>query len=132
MIDFDDNNKPQQKSLRSYITALKSRCKRKFGQEFVDDNEELIETAARNKRLLERFDDELDDDDLLKLSTGSMMQSKEDINPLIKHRNDVAKLYADNLDALMLTPRSKYKKAEAKQKQDENDPTAEYFNSING
>lgn len=100
------------KPLKTYISALKRRCSKKFGEDFALDNEELIEAAARNKRLLDRFDDEISNGDLTTVAFGSMGQQKEDINPLIKHRNDVAKLYADNLDALQLTPRSKYKKVE--------------------
>lgn len=100
------------KPISTYINSLKKRCKLKYGDEFVADNEELIELTARNKRKLDRFDDEIDNDTLLKESIGSMNQPKEDVNPLIKFRNDIAKLYADNLDALQLTPRSKYKKVE--------------------
>lgn len=121
----------KQKPLSTYIRKLTERCTSKFGDTFVVDNEELIEAAARNKRLLDRFDDTLDDGDLTTISIGSTGQQKEDINPIVKHRNDVAKLYADNLDALMLTPRAKYKKAEARQPKSDDDPTDEYFRTIN-
>lgn len=118
--------------IKTYINKLTKRCTLKFGEEFVADNEELIEVAARNKRQLDRFDHEMDDADLTITSIGSQGQTKEDINPIIKHRNDIAKLYADNLDALMLTPRAKFKKAEKPRDQnEENDPLAEYFNTIN-
>lgn len=119
--------------IKTYINKLTKRCTLKFGDEFVADNEELIELAARNKRQLDRFDAELDDADLTVTMIGSTGQQKEDINPIIKHRNDIAKLYADNLEALMLTPRAKFKKADKpRDPNDENDPTMEYFNSING
>lgn len=119
-------------TVQTYINRLRTRCKKKFGDDFVADNEELIELAARNKRKLDRFEEEIDNDDLLKMQVGSNGQPKEDINPLVKYRNDIAKLYADNLDALQLTPRAKFKKAEAKRdpKDNENDPTMEYFNAI--
>lgn len=122
----------KQKTVKAYAQTLAKRCERKFGTDFVDDNEELIECTARNKRLLERFDEELDSKELIIYSKGSTGQNKEDINPLIKHRNDVAKLYADNLDALQLTPRSKYKKTESNPTIQDDDPTKEYFASING
>lgn len=118
------------KPLSTYVRRLTDRCLSKFGDGFATDNEELIEAAARNKRLLDRFDDEIETQDLTVISIGSQGQQKEDINPIIKHRNDVAKLYADNLDALMLTPRAKFKKTEARPTTTEDDPTAEYFKSI--
>lgn len=117
-------------SVKNYVKKLTDKCISKFGTEFALDNEELIECAARNKRLLERFDAELDDSSLTVFAQGSTGQMKEDINPIIKHRNDVAKLYADNLDALMLTPRAKYKKADKTNRSD-TDPINEYFSTIN-
>lgn len=117
------------KPLKHYINRLTDRCKDKFGEVFVTDNEELIECAARNKRLLERFDDEIDKGELISVASGSMGQTKEDINPLVKHRNDVAKLYADNLEALQLTPRSRYKKTEGKTTE-ASDPMSEYLKNI--
>lgn len=102
------------KPISHYVKKLRDRCIEKFGSSYVAENEELIECAARNKRLLDRFDAEIDESDLISISTGSQGQQKEDINPLVKHRNDVAKLYADNLEALQLTPRSRYKKTDGK------------------
>lgn len=119
----------KQKSLKHYVQHLKERCEAKFGSDFVMDNEEVIECAARNKRLLDRFDEDIDRGDLSFTVIGSTGQQKEDINPLIKHRNDVAKLYADNLDALFLTPRSKFKKTE-NHKSNEADPMEDYFTNL--
>jgi len=118
------------KKLSFYKAHMIERVRAKFGEEYALDNEELIECAARNKRLLDRFDSEIDEKDLTVIMVGSMGQQKEDINPIIKHRNDVAKLYADNLDALMLTPRARYKKKEADEKLDK-DPMLEYLSGIN-
>ena len=119
----------KQKSIKQYTQALRSRCISQHGESFALDNEELIETAARNKRLLDRFDDEIDNADLKITVTGSAGQLKEDINPLIKHRNDIAKLYADNLDALQLTARSRYKKQEGT-RTDKTDPMQEYLSQL--
>lgn len=119
------------KSTQSYIKHLTERCRLKFGDEFVADNEELIEVAARNKRQLDRFDNEMDEAELTTTVIGSTGQTKEDINPIIKHRNDIAKLYADNLEALQLTPRARYKKSEAKASKEDTDPMSEYFGAIN-
>lgn len=117
-------------SIKTFTKRLKEHCMRKYGEEFCDDNEELIETAARNKRLLERFDEELENQNLTTINTGSQGQVKEDINPIIKHRNDVAKLYSDNLEALMLTPRAKFKKMDNASINKNSDPMAEFLKTI--
>ena len=119
----------KQKSIKLYLQAFRSRCIAQHGEAFAQDNEELIETAARNKRLLDRFDAEIDDTDLKVTVTGSAGQIKEDINPLIKHRNDIAKLYADNLDALQMTARSRYKKQEGT-REDKSDPMKDYLSQL--
>lgn len=117
------------KPIKRYIEALTERCTKKYGEDFSDEYIDLIEVAARNKRLLDRFDSELDDEDLSQTVIGSTGQQKEDINVKVKHRNDVAKLYADNLDALFLTPRSKLKKSDNVQTQGKDEFT-EYLSNI--
>lgn len=119
----------KQKSIKHYVGHLTDRCIRKYGEEFADEYEDLIEVAARNKRMLDRFDSELDGEDFDELVIGSTGQQKKDINPKIKHRNDVAKLYADNLDALFLTPRSKLKKQENNNTK-EDDRMINYFEHL--
>ena len=119
------------RKLRDYITIIKERAKDLNDEDFVKENIDLIELAASNKRLLDRFDMELDGGSLTMMLEGSTGQMKRDINPIVKHRNDISKLYADNLEALMLTPRARFKKQEAKKKEDENeDPTLSYFKAI--
>ena len=117
------------KPMKRYIETLTERCTKKYGTEFSEEYIDLIEVAARNKRLLDRFDSELDDEDLSQTVIGSTGQQKEDINVKVKHRNDVAKLYADNLDALFLTPRSKLKKSDNVQTQGKDEFT-EYLSNI--
>ncbi len=97
---------------KSVYTKLYKRVTTLKGEEFAAINEELIELAARNKHLLARYDDALQDEDLKVSMYGSMGQAKEQGSVLIKTRNEIAKLYADNLDALQLTPRALYKKQE--------------------
>lgn len=110
---------------------MKERAQDLNDEDFVKENIDLIELAASNKRLLDRFDMELDGGSLTMMLEGSTGQMKRDINPIVKHRNDISKLYADNLEALMLTPRARFKKQEAKKKEDENeDPTLSYFKAI--
>ena len=119
------------RKLRDYITIMKVRAQDLNDEDFVKENIDLIELAASNKRLLDRFDMELDGGSLTMMLEGSTGQMKRDINPIVKHRNDISKLYADNLEALMLTPRARFKKQEAKKKEDENDdPTLSYFKAI--
>ena len=120
------------KKLKDYIDILSTRVAEINGEEFKEQNFTLIELAARNKRFLDRFDMEIDDSNLTIMLEGSTGQMKRDINPIVKHRNDVSKLYADNLEALMLTPRARYKKSEAKKKkeEEEEDPTLAYFKAI--
>lgn len=119
-----------QKSLKNYITKLQSRCRALYDESFIYENEELIRVTASNQRLLDRFDGEIDSKDLTVLLTGSMGQTKEEINPIIKYRNDVAKLLQDNLDALMLTQRARFKKTEGTTTKKE-DKLAELLNKIN-
>lgn len=116
-------------SLKSYVDKLQARCVKSFGEDFVVEYVDLIESAARHKMLLDRFDDEIAQGSLTVVSTGSQGQMKEDINPIIKHRNDVAKIYNDNLEALMLTPRSRYKKRDSESSKEE-DKMADYFSAL--
>lgn len=115
---------------KSVYTKMYKRVCTLKGEEFAAMNEDLIELAARNKHLLARYDDALQDEDLKVLQFGSMGQAKESGSVLIKTRNDIAKLYADNLDALQLTPRALYKKQE-NNNSGTIDPLLGYIDAIN-
>lgn len=95
----------------------------------------LVEKTAKDQRHLDIIDQELDDADLTSIAIGSTGQQKTEINPLLAHRDKVSRTITDDLKELQLTAGSIYKKKEQKHLNDgkeENDPTAEYFASING
>lgn len=62
---------------------------------------------------------------------GSNGQSKNVAHPLTPHLKDAQRSFTSVLSELQLTSASKYKKQESTEHND-NDPTAEYFNAING
>ena len=95
----------------------------------------MVEKTAKDQRHLDLIDHDLDDADLTSIAIGSTGQQKTEINPLLAHRDKVSRTITDDLKELQLTAGSIYKKKEQVRMSDEdkeNDPTAAYFNSING
>lgn len=95
----------------------------------------MVEKTAKDQRHLDLIDAELDDAELTSIAIGSTGQQKTEINPLLAHRDKVSRTITDDLKELQLTANSVYKKKEQVRMNDadkENDPTAEYFSSING
>lgn len=95
----------------------------------------LVEKTAKDQRHLDLIDNELDNAELTTIAIGSTGQQKTEINPLLAHRDKVSRTITDDLKELQLTANSVYKKKEQtrlKDENEENDPTAEYFASING
>lgn len=94
----------------------------------------MVEKTAKDQRHLDLIDQELESADLTSIAIGSTGQQKTEINPLLAHRDKVSRTITDDLKELQLTANSVYKKKEQRHLNDddkENDPTAEYFNSIN-
>lgn len=94
----------------------------------------LVEKTAKDQRHLDLIDAELENADMTTIAIGSTGQQKTEINPLLAHRDKVSRTITDDLKELQLTANSVYKKKEQRHLNDddkENDPTAEYFNSIN-
>lgn len=95
----------------------------------------LVEKTAKDQRHLDLIDRELDGAELTNIAIGSTGQQKTEINPLLAHRDKVSRTITDDLKELQLTAGSVYKKKEQVRMNDddaEHDPTADYFNSING
>lgn len=95
----------------------------------------LVEKTAKDQRHLDLIDMQLDNEDLTSIAIGSTGQQKTEINPLLAHRDKVSRTITDDLKELQLTAGAVYKKKEQVRMNDEdkeNDPTAEYFASING
>ena len=65
-------------------------------------------------------------DDWVQLVPGSTGQMRQEINPLLAHRDKTSRTVSDDLDALQFTPRSKWKKIEGKGDAN-NDPMREFF-----
>lgn len=94
----------------------------------------MVEKTAKDQRHLDLIDAELDNAELTSIAIGSTGQQKTEINPLLAHRDKVSRTITDDLKELQLTANSVYKKKEQVRMNDEdkeNDPTAEYFASIN-
>lgn len=95
----------------------------------------LVEKTAKDQRHLDDIDNRLVDADFTTLQIGSTGQQKTEVNPLLAHRDKVSRTLLDDMKELQLTANSVYKKKEQRHLNDddkENDPTAEYFASING
>ena len=95
----------------------------------------MVEKTAKDQRHLDLIDQDLDNAELTSIAIGSTGQQKTEINPLLAHRDKVSRTITDDLKELQLTANSVYKKKEQRHLNDddkENDPTAEYFTSING
>lgn len=94
----------------------------------------LVEKTAKDQRHLDIIDNELEHADMTSVAIGSTGQQKTEINPLLAHRDKVSRTITEDLKELQLTANSVYKKKEQRHLNDEdkeNDPTAEYFNTIN-
>ena len=94
----------------------------------------LVEKTAKDQRHLDLIDQQLDNEELTSMAIGSTGQQKTEINPLLAHRDKVSRTITEDLKELQLTASSIYKKKEQARLSDEdkeNDPTAEYFNTIN-
>lgn len=95
----------------------------------------LVDKTAKDQRHLDDLDNRLEGEDFTSIVIGSQGQQKTEVNPLLGHRDKVSRTLLDDLKELQLTASSVYKKKEQRHLNDvdkENDPTAEYFNSING
>lgn len=94
----------------------------------------LVDKTAKDQRHLDDLDNRLEGEDFTTLVIGSTGQQKTEVNPLLAHRDKVSRTLLDDLKELQLTASSVYKKKEQVRLKDEdesNDPTADYFNSIN-
>ena len=94
----------------------------------------MVEKTAKDQRHLDLIDQDLDDAELTSIAIGSTGQQKTEINPLLAHRDKVSRTITEDLKELQLTANSVYKKKEQRHLNDddkENDPTADYFNTIN-
>lgn len=91
----------------------------------------LVEKTAADQRHLAQIDDQLDGADFTTIASGSMGQTKTEVNPLLAHRDKVSRTITDDLEALQLTARSLYKKKDATPAPDEDDPTRAYFETVN-
>lgn len=94
----------------------------------------MVDKTAKDQRHLDLIDAELENAELTTIAIGSTGQQKTEINPLLAHRDKVSRTITEDLKELQLTAGSVYKKKEQRHLNDEdkeNDPTAEYFNSIN-
>lgn len=106
----------------------------------------LVEKTAKDQRHLAIIDEEIDQEiergkqdpnnhGLVRIVFGSQGQPKQEVNPLLVQRDKASRTVTDDLKELQLTANSVYKKKDQKRMKDDenaNDPTAEYFNSING
>ena len=66
---------------------------------------------------------------------GSTGQQKQEVNPLLVQRDKASRTVTDDLKELQLTANSVYKKKDQKRMKDDedaNDPTADYFKTIQG
>lgn len=95
----------------------------------------LVYKTAKDQRHLDAIDAELEGSEFTSIAIGSTGQQKTELNPLLAQRDKVSRTITDDLKELQLTANSVYKKKEQVRMNDEdreNDPTAEYFASING
>ena len=123
----------KKKSIKLYIEALWLDIKEQRGER-PRMLRHLVEKTAKDQRHLDLIDAELDDAEFTGIAIGSTGQQKTEINPLLAHRDKVSRTITEDLKELQLTAGSVYKKKEQTRLSDEdkeNDPTAEYFNSIN-
>lgn len=119
------------KSFKTYVEALWMDIEEQRGER-PRMLRHLVEKTAKDQRHLDLIDRELEDADLTSIAIGSTGQQKTEINPLLAHRDKVSRTITDDLEALQLTARAMYKKKEAKVDpgDHENDPTADYYNTL--
>ena len=88
----------------------------------------LVTKTAMDIHHLMQVNDQLSRyaDDWVQLVPGSTGQMRQEINPLLAHRDKTSRTVSDDLDALQFTPRSKFKKLEGKGDAN-SDPMREFF-----
>lgn len=94
----------------------------------------LVDKTAKDQRHLDDIDARLEGEDFTSIAIGSTGQQKTEINPLLAYRDKVSRTITEDLKELQLTANSVYKKKEQARLNDEdkeNDPTAEYYMTIN-
>lgn len=105
----------------------------------------MVEKTASDQRHLAIIDEEIDKEiklgedselhGLVRMVCGSMGQQKQEVNPLLVQRDKASRTVTDDLKELQLTANSVYKKKDQKRMKDDenaNDPTADYFKTIQG
>lgn len=105
----------------------------------------MVEKTAADQRHLQILDNEIDKEiklgedselhGLVRMVWGSTGQQKQEVNPLLVQRDKASRTVTDDLKELQLTANSVYKKKDQKRMKDDedaNDPTADYFKTIQG
>lgn len=105
----------------------------------------MVEKTAADQRHLQILDNEIDKEiklgedselhGLVHMVWGSTGQQKQEVNPLLVQRDKASRTVTDDLKELQLTANSVYKKKDQKRMKDDedaNDPTADYFKTIQG
>lgn len=105
----------------------------------------MVEKTASDQRHLAIIDEEIDKEiklgedselhGLVRMVLGSTGQQKQEVNPLLVQRDKASRTVTDDLKELQLTANSVYKKKDQKRMKDDedaNDPTADYFKTIQG
>ena len=105
----------------------------------------MVEKTAADQRHLQILDNEIDEEirlgqesemhGIVRMVWGSQGQQKQEISPLLVQRDKASRTVTDGLKELQLTANSVYKKKDQKRMKDDenaNDPTADYFKTIQG
>lgn len=106
----------------------------------------LVEKTASDQRHLAVIDEEIEEEiergrqdpnnhGIVRMVWGSQGQQKQEVSPLLAHRDKVSRTITEDLKELQLTANSVYKKKDQKRMKDdenEDDPTADYFRTIQG
>lgn len=117
------------KNLKSYIKELREYCEMRTGREFDPFLFPQLEAAARTKQIVEKIHDEVINQSLTLMSEGSMGQTKQEVNPLLKAYKDSSTLLNQQLQALGLNYLSTPSKINESTKKEsvEDDPLSKFL-----
>ena len=117
------------KNLKSYIKELREYCEMRTGREFDAFLYTQFEVAERTKQIVEKIHDEVMNQSLTLMSEGSMGQTKQEVNPLLKAYKDNSTLLNQQLQALGLNYLSTPSKINESTKKEsvEDDPLSKFL-----
>lgn len=90
----------------------------------------IVKKVAADLHLMDLYDAQIEKEDMTTIEVGSQGQTKMVVNPLLAARDKASRTAQAGLDSLQLTIGSAYKKRDAKNNDEDNDPLADMMREV--